>query len=203
MVRIAGPHRLVLASASPRRVELLAQVGIVPDDIIPADIDETPAPREQPGPLAKRLAAAKGAAVAAGIADAWVLSADTVVGLGRRILEKPDDETEARRFLEMLSGRRHTVFGGIVLTAPDGRISKRLVTTAVSFKRLETAEIDAYLASGEWQGKAGGYAIQGAAGAFVKGINGSYFNVVGLPLYETLSLLRGSGFNLNPPNASG
>lgn len=203
MVRIAGPHRLVLASASPRRVELLAQVGIVPHDILPADIDETPAHREQPGPLAKRLALAKGRAVATGISDAWVLSADTVVGLGRRILGKPESESDARKFLSMLSGRRHRVYGGVALFTPDGRVSTRLVTTSVSFKRLETAEIDAYIATGEWQGKAGGYAIQGSAGAFVKGINGSYFNVVGLPLYETLSLLRGSGFILDASKPSG
>ena len=203
MVRSAGPHRLVLASASPRRVELLAQVGIVPAEILPAEIDETPEDREQPGPLAKRLARAKGAAVAATVSDAWVLSADTVVGVGRRILGKPESERDAEKFLSMLSGRRHRVFGGVALTAPDGRVSTRLVVTSVSFKRLETAEIDAYLAGGEWQGKAGGYAIQGSAGAFVKGINGSYFNVVGLPLYETLSLLRGSGFKFDPPTSSG
>ena len=182
---------------------MLAQVGIVPAEILPAEIDETPADREQPGPLAKRLARAKGAAVAATVSDAWVLSADTVVGVGRRILGKPESERDAEKFLSMLSGRRHRVFGGVALTAPDGRVSTRLVVTSVSFKRLETAEIDAYLAGGEWQGKAGGYAIQGSAGAFVKGINGSYFNVVGLPLYETLSLLRGSGFKFDPPTSSG
>ena len=194
MVRIAGPHRLVLASASPRRVELLAQVGIVPDEIVPADIDETPLNREMPGPLAKRLALAKGQAVAADRPDEWILSADTVVGVGRRILGKPETEREARKFLQILSGRRHRVHGGVSLAAPDGRVSGRVVVTSVSFKRLEKSEIDAYLAGGGWQGKAGGYAIQGAAGAFVRGITGSYFNVVGLPLYETLSLLRGSGF---------
>ena len=202
MVRTAGPHRLVLASASPRRVELLAQVGIVPDSIVPADIDETLELREMPGPLAKRLAVAKGQAVAAGVSDSWVLSADTVVGVGRRILGKPEDEKEARQFLKMLSGRRHRVHGGIAVIAPDGRVSTRLVLTSVSFKRLEAGEIDAYLAGGEWQGKAGGYAIQGSAGAFVRGITGSYFNVVGLPLYETLSLLRGSGFiSSSQPNS--
>lgn len=198
MVRIAGPHRLVLASASQRRVELLAQVGIIPGEIVPADIDETPLSREMPGPLAKRLARAKGQAVAAdrlhGRPDEWVLSADTVVGVGRRILGKPETEQEARKFLQILSGRRHRVYGGVSLAAPGGRVSGRLVVTSVSFKRLEKAEIDAYLASGEWQGKAGGYAVQGAAGAFVRSITGSHFNVVGLPLYETLSLLRGSGF---------
>lgn len=196
MVRTAGPHRLVLASASPRRVELLAQVGIVPDRIAPADIDETPQRREEPGPLAKRLALGKAEAIASADADAdtWVLAADTVVGVGRRILGKPQDAVEARRFLSILSGRRHRVFGGVTVIAPTGKISRRLVATSVNFKRLEPAEIDTYLDSGEWEGKAGGYAIQGRAGAFIRGINGSYFNVVGLPLYETLSLLRGSGF---------
>lgn len=194
MVRTAGPHRLVLASASPRRVELLAQVGVVPDRIAPADIDETPQLREEPGPLAKRLALGKAQAIAQEEGDAWVLAADTVVGLGRRILGKPEDVAEARRFLSMLSGRRHKVYGGVTVISPTGHVSRRLVVTTVSFKRLEAAEVDAYLDSGEWEGKAGGYAIQGLAGAFIRGINGSYFNVVGLPLYETLSLLRGSGF---------
>ena len=194
MVRTSGPHRLVLASASPRRVELLAQVGIVADEIVPADIDETPQRREEPGPLAKRLALGKAEAVAAVQEDAWVLAADTVVGLGRRILGKPENADEARRFLSMLSGRRHRVFGGVTVIPPGGRAARRLVVTTVSFKRLEAAEIASYLDSGEWEGKAGGYAIQGLAGGFVRGINGSYFNVVGLPLYETLSLLRGSGF---------
>ena len=194
MVRRPGPHRLVLASASPRRRELLAQIGLVPDDIIPADIDETPMGGELPGPLAKRLSCSKGQTVAASQTDAWVLSADTVVGLGRRILGKPADETEARRFLNHLSGRRHRVFGGITVFAPGAMPVTRLVTTTVSFKRLEDAEVDRYIATGEWQGKAGGYAIQGFAGAFVRGLNGSYFNVVGLPLYETQSLLQGSGY---------
>ena len=194
MVRKSGPQRLVLASASPRRRDLLAQIGLVPNEVIPADIDETPLRNEQPGPLAKRLSRAKGEAVAAANTDAWVLSADTVVGLGRRILGKPGDETEARRFLKLLSGQRHKVFGGITVVAPDADPVTKLVTTSVTFKRLETAEVDRYLASGEWQGKAGGYAIQGRAGGFVRGLNGSYFNVVGLPLYETQSLLRGSGY---------
>ena len=194
MVRSPGPHRLVLASASPRRVELLAQIGIVPDGIVPADIDETPQRREEPGPLARRLALGKAEAVAAVQDDAWVLAADTVVGLGRRILGKPENADDARLFLSLLSGRRHRVFGGVTVIPPGGRAARRLVVTTVTFKRLESAEIDAYLASGEWEGKAGAYAIQGLAGGFVRRINGSYFNVVGLPLYETLSLLRGSGF---------
>lgn len=196
MVRTAGPHRLVLASASPRRVALLAQVGIVPDEIVPADIDETPQCREEPGPLAKRLSLGKAEAIAPAQAESWVLAADTVVGLGRRILGKPETADEARQFLSMLSGRRHRVYGGVSVIAPGGRVSRKLVATTVSFKRLEAAEIDFYIDSGEWQGKAGAYAIQGHAGAFVRGLNGSYFNVVGLPLYETLSLLRGSGFTV-------
>ncbi len=202
MVRTAGPQRLVLASASPRRVELLAQVGIRPDEIVPADIDETPRSREMPGPLARRLALAKGQAVAEDEPGCWVLSADTVVAVGRRILGKPDTEKEAGRFLRLLSGRRHRVHGGVTVIAPDGRVSSRLVVTSVSFKRLAKAEIDAYLAGGEWQGKAGGYAIQGHAGAFVRSLTGSYFNVVGLPLYETCSLLQGSGFVLSPHPSS-
>jgi septum formation protein len=195
MVRSTGPQRLVLASASPRRLELLAQIGIVPDAVSPVDIDETPAPRELPGPLALRLACAKAEAAGASGGDAWVLAADTVVALGRRILGKPADESEARKFLGMLSGRRHRVYGGICIIAPGARPASRLVTTAVTFKRLERAEIDAYIATGEWRDKAGAYGIQGYAGAFVRSLNGSYFNVVGLPLYETLSLLRGLGFN--------
>lgn len=194
MARTSVPDRLILASASPRRRELLAQIGIVPDLIAPTDIDEDPQPREQPGPLAARLAAEKAAAAAPHHAGAYVLAADTVVGLGRRILGKPADADEARRFLGQLSGRRHRVYSGVTVIAPDGRTGRRLVTTTVHFKRLERAEIDRYLDGGEWDGKAGGYAIQGAAGAFVPSINGSYSNVVGLPLYETLSLLQGLGF---------
>lgn len=196
MVRTSGPDRLVLASASPRRLELLAQVGIAPHSVSPTDIDETPRTRELPGALAKRLAAEKAATAMATHGSEWILAADTVVGVGRRILGKPADAAEARRFLELLSGRRHRVYGGVSVAVPGGRIATRLVTTVVSFKRLERLEIDAYLSSGEWDGKAGGYAIQGRAGAFVTGINGSYFNVVGLPLYETMSLLRGSGFRV-------
>ena len=194
MVRTAGPRGLVLASASPRRLDLLGQVGIVPKIIVPAGIDETPQRFEEPGLLAKRLALGKAEAVKATQDDAWVLAADTVVGLGRRILGKPENADEAHKFLSMLSGRRHRVYGGVTVISPTGKISRKLVVTSVSFKRLETIEIKSYIDTGEWDGKAGGYAIQGAAGAFIRNINGSYFNVVGLPLYETLSLLRGSGF---------
>lgn len=193
-----GPDRLVLASASPRRRELLAQIGIVPDTIAPTDINEDPQPREQPGPLAARLSAEKAAAAVPHHVGAYVLAADTVVGLGRRILGKPADADDARRFLGWLSGRRHRVYSGVTIIAPDGRTGARLVTTTVHFKRLERVEIERYLDCGEWRGKAGGYAIQGAAGAFVPSINGSYSNVVGLPLYETLSLLQGLGFAKGP-----
>lgn len=194
MAEAPGSQRLVLASSSPRRRQLLAQVGIVPDAVIPAEIDETPGERELPGHLARRLADAKAAAVGASAGDAFVLAADTVVAVGRRILGKPAGEDEARRFLGMLSGRRHQVYGGVAAIAPDGRRAGRLVRTAVAFKRLDRSEIESYVAGGEWRGKAGGYSIQGAAGAFVPRVNGSYPNVVGLPLYETLSLLRGIGY---------
>ena len=155
MVRTPGPHRLVLASASPRRLDLLAGIGLTPDEVLPAEIDETPQRGEQPGPLAKRLSRAKGMAIAQQVSDAWILSADTVVGVGRRILEKPEDEEEARRFLSLLSGRRHRVFGGVTVISPAEKAVTRLTTTSVSFKRLEKGEIDTYIASGEWQGKAG------------------------------------------------
>ena len=189
-----GPVGLVLASASPRRLDLLRQVGIEPDSIDPADIDETPLRRELPRQHAARLAAAKAATVAERHPRHFVLAADTVVALGRRILPKPADTAEARTCLERLSGRRHRVLGAVVVRAPDGRAAQRLVTTQVTFKRLSREEVEAYLGSGEWQGKAGGYAIQGGAAAFIPSINGSYPNVVGLPLVETLGLLRGLGY---------
>lgn len=153
---------LILASASPRRLDLLAQIGIRPDAVDPADIDETVRPRELPGPHALRLAREKALAVAARHPDAFVLAADTVVACGRRVLPKAEDEATARRCLELLSGRRHRVYGGVALVAPGGRLTQRLVETVVAFKRLAPEEIAAYLASGEWRGKAGGYAIQAA-----------------------------------------
>ncbi len=186
--------RLVLASASSRRRALLAQIGIVPDAVIPSEIDETPGKGELAGPLARRLADAKADAVVPAAPDAFVLAADTVVALGRRILDKPADADEARRFLGMLSGRRHGVYGGVTVVSPDGRRARRLVRTVVAFKRLEAAEIESYVTGGEWRGKAGGYSVQGRAGAFVRFVNGSYPNVVGLPLYETACLLGGLGF---------
>ncbi len=182
----------ILASASPRRVDLLAQIGIAPDAIHPADIDEAPLKEEKPRELAARLAVAKGRAVAQ--AGAFTLSADTVVGVGRRILPKAETEQEAQRCLALMSGRRHRVYGGVTLIAPDGSLTERLVVTDVRFKRLDRDEIRRYLASGEWRGKAGGYAIQGLAATFVAWIGGSYSNVVGLPLFETAALLRGAGY---------
>ncbi len=187
---------LVLASASPRRLDLLRQIGVEPDAVAPAGIDETPAKNELPPALAKRLAAEKLAAVAAAHPDAYVLAADTVVACGRRILPKAEDEREARDCLKLLSGRRHRVLSGLAVRAPDGTTRQRLVTTAVTFKRLEALEIDWYVASEEWRGKAGGYAIQGRAAIFVSAVQGSYSNVVGLPLHETAALLRGLGYPL-------
>ncbi len=185
---------LILASASPRRLELLRQVGIEPATVAPAAIDEAPRARELPAHYARRMAREKAEAMASDHADAFVLGADTVVALGRRILPKAEDEAAARACLERLSGRRHRVLGGLAVIAPDGRRAERLVATVVTFKRLEAREIAAYLASGEWRGKAGGYAIQGRAAAFIPRINGSYPNVVGLPLTETLALLTGLGY---------
>ncbi|MBL4804720.1 MAG: septum formation protein Maf [Alphaproteobacteria bacterium] len=187
-------NKLILASASPRRVQLLEQVGITPDDIIPADIDETPLKAELPRDLAQRLAIGKAQAIAAQHKDAFILAADTVVGCGRRILDKAEDETYARKCLEQLSGRRHHVYGGIALITPDGKTVKRLVDTVVQFKRLTENDIESYIKSNEWDGKAGGYAIQGLAESYIKFIRGSYSNVVGLSLYDTIQILSGAGF---------
>ena len=193
-------HRatLILASSSPRRLDLLRQVGIHPDRTLPPDIDETPAKGELPRPHAARLASAKADAVAAklGPESGYVLAADTVVACGRRILPKAETEAQARRCLTLLSGRRHRVYGAICVLAPDGRRAARVVTTMVEFKRLSEGEIASYLAGSEWQGKAGGYAIQGMAAAFVPAINGSYPNIVGLPVVETLALLAGLGWRM-------
>lgn len=187
-------NKLILASASPRRVDLLKQIGIVPDHIIPADIDETPLKTELPGKLAERLAGEKAAVIAAKHPNSFVLAADSVVAVGRRILPKTEQAEEARACLDMLSGRRHHVYTGVCLISPGGKVSARLSDTVVQFKSLSHAELEEYLASKEWQGVAGGYAIQGLAGAFVKFIRGSYSNVVGLPLYDTMNMLRGAGF---------
>lgn len=185
---------LVLASASPRRLDLLSQIGIWPDAVLPADLDETPHPRELPPIHAARLARAKAEAVACLRPDAFVLAADTVVACGRRILPKAETEAEAARCLGLLSGRRHRVLTGIALILPGGSRKERLVETAVRFKRLSHEETRRYLESGEWRGKAGGYAIQGLAAALIPWISGSYSNVVGLPLAETAALLAGAGW---------
>ena len=188
---------LVLASSSPRRLDLLRQVGIEPARIEAPLTDETPLKRELPATHALRLAVAKAEAVAGRLGDptsAFVLAADTVVACGRRILPKVATVEEAARCLDLLSGRRHRVHGGVCVLAPDGRRAVRLVTTMVRFRRLAVAERDRYLAGGEWAGKAGGYAIQGEAAAFVPAINGSYSNIVGLPLAETLAMLGGLGW---------
>lgn len=191
----AGPTAppLVLASASPRRLDLLRQIGVEPATVDPAEIDETPAKDELPRVYAARCAAEKARAVAGRHPGAVVLACDTVVACGRRILPKAEDERTARDCLTLLSGRRHRVLGGLHVLAPDGRAHVRLVETVVTFKRLSPAEIERYLAGGEWRGKAGGYAIQGRAAAFVKALNGSYANVVGLPLYEAAGILASLG----------
>ncbi len=186
--------RLILASASPRRLALLAQIGLAPDTVFSPDIDEAPLPRELPRELAQRLARAKAAACPDD--DAFVLAADTVVACGRRVLPKAETEAQARACLALLAGRRHRVLTCVVLRAPGGRSAERVVDSVVGLARLTGPQTDAYLASGEWQGKAGGYAIQGRAAAHVRFLSGSYSNVVGLPLFETAQLLRGLGFPL-------
>ncbi|SFN99471.1 septum formation protein [Cohaesibacter marisflavi] len=194
-------HRLVLASASPRRLQLLQQIGIEPYALKPADLDETPQKNEQPRALAKRLAEAKAEAVYKAckddpdLAGCYYLAADTVVAVGRRILPKTELAEEASQCLTLLSGRTHKVFSGISLITPKGKTRTKVVTTKVRFKRLNH-DIDPYIASGEWRGKAGGYAIQGIAGTFVVNLVGSYSSVVGLPLHETANLLIGEGYPL-------
>lgn len=192
--------KLVLASGSPRRADLLRQVGIVPDLLLPADIDETPLPRELPSHLAHRLATLKAERVAASLRArderALVLSADTVVAAGRRILPKAERVEEAEACLRLLSGRAHRVYTGVCVMDPEGGAHTRLVETRVRFKRLSDEELKAYLACGEWRGKAGGYAVQGIAGSFVEKIIGSYSGVVGLPMFETLGLLAGQGYDV-------
>jgi nucleoside triphosphate pyrophosphatase len=185
---------LVLASASSRRLALLAQIGIVPDHVIASDIDEAPLRDELPRQHVRRLAGAKATAIAA--PGCYILAADTVVAAGRRILPKTETEADARRCLTLLSGRRHRVMTAVVLHAPDGRRGERLVQSVVGFSRLSERQIADYLAGDEWRGKAGGYAIQGRAATFVRFISGSYSNVVGLPLFETTQLLRGLGWPL-------
>jgi septum formation protein len=188
--------RLILASASPRRLALLAQIGIVPDVVDAADLDETPRRTELPAPHAARLAAAKATAVAARHPGAVILAADTVVAVGRRILPKAETEAEARACLALVSGRRHRVVTAVAVVA-DCRLRTRASESTVTFKRLTQHEIDAYIDGGEWHGKAGGYAIQGSAAALVRAFSGSWSGVVGLPLYETRALLAAAGIAAN------
>ncbi|WP_226017113.1 Maf family nucleotide pyrophosphatase [Novosphingobium sp. FKTRR1] len=194
---VADPRPpLILASASPRRRDLLARLGVVADGVAPADIDESPLPGELPRAHAVRLAAAKARAAAALAPGALILAGDTVVGAGRRILPKAEDEATARACLALLSGRRHRVFSAVALLYPDGTLREALSETIVRFKRLSDAEIEAYIAGGEWHGKAGGYAIQGAAEGFCGWLAGSHSGVVGLPLFETRRLLQAAGVPL-------
>ncbi|KAB2858409.1 MAG: Maf-like protein [Bauldia sp.] len=197
---MAGRLKLILASGSPRRLQLLAQIGVEPDRLLPVSIDETPKKNELPRNLARRLAREKAAAAVAALklepepSAALIVAADTVVGVGRRALPKADLIEEAAACLRRLSGRSHRVYTSLALVTAKGHVRHRLVETRVRFKRLSREDIDSYLASGEWRGKAGGYAIQGLAGAFVVKLVGSYSNVVGLPLYETMTLLTGEGY---------
>lgn len=189
--------RLILASASPRRLDLLGQIGVVPDAVAPADIDETPLKAELPAVYAARCASEKGAVVAASHSGTLVLSGDTVVAVGRRILPKAETVDEARSCLALLSGRRHRVFSAITLIDGHGLARHRLSNNIVTFKRLDRSELDAYLASDEWRGKAGGYAIQGRAAGLIRAIQGSHSAIMGLPLYETRALLKAAGYPLD------
>ena len=195
-----GRPKLVLASGSPRRLALLNQAGIEPDSLQPTEVDEIPVKGELPRALANRLAKTKAQAALASVKideelrGSYILAADTVVAVGRRVMPKAEMLDEAAACLRLLSGRNHRVYTGICLVTPRETFRQRLIETRVRFKRLSTEDVEAYLASGEWRGKAGGYAVQGLAGTFVVKMVGSYTNVVGLPLYETMSLLGGEGF---------
>ncbi|MCE6075053.1 Maf-like protein [Agrobacterium vitis] len=199
---MAGKRKLILASGSPRRVELLRQVGLEADRLMPMDLDESPLKNEQPRSLARRLATDKAKAALEASADeadwkgAFILAADTVVAVGRRVLSKTEYSDEAIAALNLVSGRNHWVFTGVCLITPDRKIRQKVVESKVRFKRLSEADINAYILSGEWRGKAGAYAIQGIAGSFVQKLVGSYSNVVGLPLYETVQLLAGEGMDV-------
>lgn len=186
--------KLILASASPRRIELLKQVGLLPDAVLPADIDETPRKDEKPKDLVLRLAREKAEVIARHHKDAFIIGADTTVALGTRMFAKAGNENEASAMLEKLSGRAHKVYGGIAVVTPSRKTVTRAVVTSVKFKRLTSAEIGAYVASHEWEGKAGAYGIQGLAAAFVAEIRGSYTNIVGLSLYDIMNILKGNGF---------
>lgn len=197
---MTGTAKLLLASGSPRRLQLLAQAGLEPDSLLPTSVDETPLKNELPRSLAKRLARSKADAAremsarTPEFADAYILAADTVVSVGRRILPKAEFHDQAAECIRLLSGRSHRVYTAVCLLTPKGAVRQRLVESKVRFKRLGRQEIDTYLGSGEWRDKAGGYAIQGLAGTFVVKLVGSYTSVVGLPLYETIAMLDGEGF---------
>lgn len=184
---------LILASASPRRLALLAQIGVAPDQVLPSDIDETPHPGETPKALAGRLAREKAIRGRTSVQGALVLAADTVVGVGRRILPKAESEDDARYCLRLMSGRGHRVFTGVALAGPGEELRERVVETRIAVRPLDERAIEDYIASGEWRGKAGGYGIQGRFEAHVVRLIGSWSNVVGLPLYETRNLLEGAG----------
>ena len=186
--------QLILASASPRRLDLLKQINITPDGVCPANIDESPRDKEKPKALAARLSCEKAKHVQQSNKDCFILAADTVVGCGHQILDKAETAEQARTFISKLSARRHHVYGGITLICPDGKIITRTCDTIVQFKKLTSQDIDSYIQSGEWDGKAGGYAIQGYAGSFVKFMSGSYSNVVGLSLYDTINILQSGGY---------
>jgi septum formation protein len=189
-------RRLILASASPRRLDLLARIGVIPDEVVPADIDESVPKGELPRDHALRLASEKAEAVAQRYPEDLVLAADTVVAVGRRILPKVEDEATLRACMKLLSGRRHRVLTGVALAAPNQPLRTRIVETMIAMKRLSAEEIDYYASHGEWRGKAGGYALQGYGEVYVRYISGSYSNAVGLPLAQTRNLLKGAGYNL-------
>jgi septum formation protein len=197
---MTGTPKLLLASGSPRRLQLLAQAGLEPDSLLPTSVDETPLKNELPRSLAKRLARSKADAARAmaartpEFAEAYILAADTVVAVGRRILPKAEFHDQAADCIRLLSGRSHRVYTAVCLLTPKGAVRQRLVETKVRFKRLGRPEIETYLGSGEWRDKAGGYAIQGIAGTFVVKLVGSYTSVVGLPLFETIAMLDGEGY---------
>lgn len=194
-------QKLILASGSPRRLDLLKQIGIEPDRLMPMDLDETPKRAEHPRSLARRLSGEKALAARAAIRDelqwrdSYILAADTVVAVGRRILGKADFAEDARASLHLLSGRSHWVYTGVCVITPEGQLRQKVVETKVRFKRLSRKEIDTYIAASQWHGKAGAYGIQGIAGVFVQKLSGSYTNVVGLPLFETAQMLSGEGFD--------
>jgi septum formation protein len=201
---MVGRSKLILASGSPRRLSLINQVGITPDHLLPADVDEIPLKGELPRACANRLARVKAETALANVRrdeelkGSYILAADTVVAVGRRILPKAELVDDANQCLRLLSGRNHKVYTAVCLVTPKEGFRQRMVETRVRFKRLSEEDLDTYLASGQWRGKAGGYAAQGIAGSFIVKLVGSYTNVVGLPLYETVSLLAGEGFPIHP-----